>query len=489
MHAQHVLSQHHVLLPAPLVLHDEDQVEATQNGGLQVDVLRRRLHVVVPARGRVGRRHHRRARVEHRSDTRLGNGDGLLLHRLVDGHAVLGAHLVKLVDAHHAAVRKHHGSRLQRVLAGPRVPNDGGGESGSGGSLPGGVHRDGRRLVHKLQELGLGGGRVPEQQHVDVPAQANAVRENLARAAKEQAGHRCLDVVHAEDGGRDSVSKLLDDVGLRGKLLELRLLRRREYGLAARVAVEALLQPHRADVRLLDGHPSPDVAPRLGRLGDGKDAHDGDARAGHDALHERAVNHQLHVPRKLTHGHVLRVLLQLEALHVDVLGPLWEHGERVQRARLLPRVGVGGARVAGARHHGAAEPGLARHHACVLAGAALQGDVRRLGHRLVGLDDNAGEHHQLGDVVGRELANGAGVLGTVQQHLDGVRGGGGAVLVVHLLRAQRLHQLACRKLQQGEVLSRVAAQRLRERAVVRDQVINVDVQGWRRGVVVQLSAV
>lgn len=55
--------------------------------------------------------------------------------------------------------------------------------------------------------------------------------------------------------------------------------------------------------------PHPDVAPRLGRLGDGKDAHDGDARAGHDALHERAVNHQLHVPRKLTHGHVLRVLL------------------------------------------------------------------------------------------------------------------------------------------------------------------------------------
>jgi hypothetical protein len=40
---------------------------------------------------------------------------------LVDGDAVLVAHLVELVDAHHAAVRQHHGARLQALLACARM--------------------------------------------------------------------------------------------------------------------------------------------------------------------------------------------------------------------------------------------------------------------------------------------------------------------------------------------------------------------------------
>ena len=94
-------------------LDDEDEVETRQDGGLQVDVLRRRLHVVVAARRRVGGGHHGRARVEHRGDARLGDGDGLLLHRLVDCHAILRSHLVELVDAHHTAVCQHHRAPLQ----------------------------------------------------------------------------------------------------------------------------------------------------------------------------------------------------------------------------------------------------------------------------------------------------------------------------------------------------------------------------------------
>lgn len=34
----------------------------------------------------------------------------------VDGHAIAVVHLVKLVDAHHAAVGQHHGTSLQAAL-------------------------------------------------------------------------------------------------------------------------------------------------------------------------------------------------------------------------------------------------------------------------------------------------------------------------------------------------------------------------------------
>ena len=45
-------------------------------------------------------------------DAGLGDGDGLLLHGLVDGHLVLHVHLVKLVDAADAVVRQHQRARL-----------------------------------------------------------------------------------------------------------------------------------------------------------------------------------------------------------------------------------------------------------------------------------------------------------------------------------------------------------------------------------------
>ena len=40
-------------------------------------------------------------------NARFGNGDGLLLHGLVNGHLVLGVHLVKLIDAANAIVCQH----------------------------------------------------------------------------------------------------------------------------------------------------------------------------------------------------------------------------------------------------------------------------------------------------------------------------------------------------------------------------------------------
>ena len=47
----------------------------------------------------------------------LGNGDSLLFHGLVNGHSILGAHFVELVDAHEASVGQHHRSGFERETA------------------------------------------------------------------------------------------------------------------------------------------------------------------------------------------------------------------------------------------------------------------------------------------------------------------------------------------------------------------------------------
>lgn len=55
----------------------------------------------------------------------------------------------------------------------------------------------------KLEELRLGSGRVSQQQHIDVSPAVGAVWQRLARAPKQQRGDSLLDLVSAEDVGRD----------------------------------------------------------------------------------------------------------------------------------------------------------------------------------------------------------------------------------------------------------------------------------------------
>ena len=99
-----------------LVDHHVQQVEAREDGGREGDVVLQRLGAVVPPRHRVGGRQDGRPRVERGLDARLGDGDGLLLHGLVDCDLVLDVHLVKLVDAADAVVRQHQRARLDAKL-------------------------------------------------------------------------------------------------------------------------------------------------------------------------------------------------------------------------------------------------------------------------------------------------------------------------------------------------------------------------------------
>jgi hypothetical protein len=54
-------------------------------------------------------------------DAGLADGDGLLLHGLVNGHLIAHIHLVKLVNAADAVVSKHQRASLNRKLAALRV--------------------------------------------------------------------------------------------------------------------------------------------------------------------------------------------------------------------------------------------------------------------------------------------------------------------------------------------------------------------------------
>ncbi|RUP50979.1 hypothetical protein BC936DRAFT_136751 [Jimgerdemannia flammicorona] len=85
-----------------LVRRIEDQkqdVEPRQQRGGKVDVLNGGDARVVPSVHRVGGGKDGSAGVEGGGDTGLGDGDGLLLHDLVDRRAVGLVHLVELVDA------------------------------------------------------------------------------------------------------------------------------------------------------------------------------------------------------------------------------------------------------------------------------------------------------------------------------------------------------------------------------------------------------
>jgi hypothetical protein len=48
---------------------------------------------------------------------RLGDGDRLLFHDLMNGHPVDIGHLVEFVDAHHAPVGQDHGTCFETSFA------------------------------------------------------------------------------------------------------------------------------------------------------------------------------------------------------------------------------------------------------------------------------------------------------------------------------------------------------------------------------------
>mmetsp|Transcript_2185 Transcript_2185/g.6453 ORF Transcript_2185/g.6453 Transcript_2185/m.6453 type:complete len:575 (+) Transcript_2185:7-1731(+) len=216
VHSQHVLADSRVQLGVHLVQQDKEQVEARQQRVGQAHILHHGTVCVIGAVHRVGRCHHRAARVERGVDARLGDCDRLLLHRLVNCHAVQVAHLVELVDAANAAVRQHKRTRLQHCLLGVGVLADVRREANSARAAARGIDPARRNLVYVRQQLRLGRAWVAHEQHVDLaaPPPAAAPREVLVCAAEELAQDALLDVVQAEHRGRHRARQRLVDIAL-----------------------------------------------------------------------------------------------------------------------------------------------------------------------------------------------------------------------------------------------------------------------------------
>lgn len=117
----------------------------------------------------------------------LGDGEGLLLHDLVQHRAGVVTHLVELVDAADAVVAQHKRTRLQHQLPGLWVLHHVGGETDCAGAFSWRVLATGHQVVHVLQQLRLAGTRVSTEQDVDLCTEVTtaSLAEVFARPSKE----------------------------------------------------------------------------------------------------------------------------------------------------------------------------------------------------------------------------------------------------------------------------------------------------------------
>lgn len=106
----------------------------------------------------------------------LGDGEGLLLHDLMQHGARVVAHLVEFVNAADAVVAQHQRSGLQDQLTGLRILHDVGGETHGAGALSRRVLAAGHQVVHVLEQLGLAGAGVPAEEDVHLGAKVPPAR-------------------------------------------------------------------------------------------------------------------------------------------------------------------------------------------------------------------------------------------------------------------------------------------------------------------------
>ena len=93
-------------------------------------------------------------------------------------------HLIKLINAHNAPVRKHHCSRLQVPLTCVLVGDASSSQTDAGGTPTSGVDGKGSDAHDLAKELGLGSRRVAHHQDVDVTPQVRLRVQTLLDSAQ-----------------------------------------------------------------------------------------------------------------------------------------------------------------------------------------------------------------------------------------------------------------------------------------------------------------
>ena len=122
-------------------------------------------------------------------DAGLRDGHRLLLHDLVDGHAVRVRHLIKLIDAADAAVSKDHRARLKPPVARLVVLCNGRGEADAGRASSRGGHGEGGDAKDEAEQLRLGGRWVAEHKNIEVAAEVGAVWKVLWPRERRSVSH------------------------------------------------------------------------------------------------------------------------------------------------------------------------------------------------------------------------------------------------------------------------------------------------------------
>eukprot|EP00166_Cyanidium_caldarium_P006048 ctg_786.g159 len=192
-----------------IVQNHEEQVETRHDRRRHLQIAAQRLGAVVATADRIGRRQHRGARVQGGLNARLGDGDGLLLHGLVNGHLIAQVHLVEFVDATDTIIGQHQRARLDAKLAGLAVLQHRGGQAGRRRRLARGVDRARHEAADVLEELRFGGGRVAHDAHVDIAAEVDVLGSAFVHAAEQHQEQGALDVIVPEHGGRHRVHHAL----------------------------------------------------------------------------------------------------------------------------------------------------------------------------------------------------------------------------------------------------------------------------------------
>eukprot|EP00960_Hanusia_phi_P041593 755079-Hanusia_phi.AAC.2 len=118
------------------------------------------------------------------------------------------------------SVAQNQGSALQHNVLRLRILLHVGCQANRRAALPRRVDAPGGNLVHVLQELGLGHAGIPDQEDVDISAEAagGGALGGLVAPAEELAEKALLDVIHLVDTRSKGVDELLIDVGIGRKL-------------------------------------------------------------------------------------------------------------------------------------------------------------------------------------------------------------------------------------------------------------------------------
>ena len=108
----HMASKVAILYGIGLVQKQENYVETRQQSCREVYVLVGFLALVISSIGRVRSCQNRGSSVESRGDSSFSDGNGLLLHNLVDVRSITLVHLVELIDCTDSCIGENKSSTL-----------------------------------------------------------------------------------------------------------------------------------------------------------------------------------------------------------------------------------------------------------------------------------------------------------------------------------------------------------------------------------------